>query len=166
MAGRRYGIAWAVGWRTVMPLVALSLLSAGCSPRQSTESRGPAPQAPAAPAAPALAPAPQRAVESYLQAAAQSSGQEMYALLAESERKDHEAEDLAKDARKHYPSGATWEVLKTEVNGTVADVIVEFKGADVDPNPYRFTLSQENGAWRITHAPEVEGGGADIKIKL
>jgi hypothetical protein len=105
-------------------------------------------------------------VDSFLQAARTGNGQDMLALLASGLQGKNSAKDLSEGIPSHYPAGTSWEVLKEETHGAVSDVVVEFKGAQVDPNPFRFTLTREGDVWRITHAPDVKEGGGGIKIKL
>jgi len=49
-----------------------------------------------------------------------------------------------------------------------ARVIVEVKGAELDPNPATFTLAHENGGWRIAVSPELNERkrNGDIHIKF
>ena len=71
-------------------------------------------------------------------------------------------------AHDRYSPGMTWEVLKEESSGDSASVVVDFKGAKVEPNPYRFTLTQEANEWRIVQSPELheDDDRDDIEIKL
>jgi hypothetical protein len=41
-----------------------------------------------------------------------------------------------------------------------------FKGAKVDPNPYRFTLIREAGDWWIVQSPELHGEDRKDRIKI
>lgn len=121
------------------------------------------------PSAPALTkPASQQVVEEYLKAAASADGARMYALIGGSERKNETPETLRKTAADRYSSGMTYEVLKTEETDNSSEVVVEFKGAKVDPNPTKFTLTRENGEWRIVDSPELhereKHGGIHIKL--
>jgi hypothetical protein len=46
-------------------------------------------------------------------------------------------------------------------------VVVDFRNAKVDPNPYRFTLTREAGEWRIVQSPELHETADDgMRIKL
>jgi len=106
-------------------------------------------------------------VEEYLRAAGSADGQRMYALIASSERDDESPDTLRETAAERYSAGMTWEVLKADENGSASDVIVEFQGAKVVPNPYRFTLTREAGEWRIVQSPELHEEKKDgIKIDL
>lgn len=111
---------------------------------------------------------PQRVVEDYLKAASTADGSRMHALIGAGERDDETPETLRKTAADRYSSNFSWDVLKTEETGNTAKVIVDVKGAKVDPNPTTFTLTQENGEWRIVDSPELnerEKNG-DLHIKF
>ncbi len=141
---------------------AVALTVGGCGGQNI---RATSPQAPAPAPAP-LKPASQTVVEEYLRAAAAADGQSMYSLLATSERRDETPQSLKDTAHDRYSPGMTWQILKVEETGNTSNIIVEFKGAKVDPNPYRFTLTQEAGAWRVVQTPELHEDDNDIKIKL
>jgi hypothetical protein len=139
------------------------LLSGGCA------ERGPAGGGSGALRVPApIASGPSVVVEGYLKAATRADGAGMYARIATSERDDESPKTLADTARDRYATGTTWEILKTEEKGSAADVVVDFKRAKVDPNPYRFTLTREAGEWRIVQSPELheEEKSDGIKIKI
>lgn len=147
------------------------LFVAGCAPSSSPGSPGSSPPSAApVPSTPKPAtPASQAVVEQYLRAATQADGDRMNALLAGSERKDHDARSLRKDASENYSSGATWQVLKTDEQGDTSEVTVDIKGGKVDPNPFKFVLTREAGEWRIVKSPEVkhdEHHGPSIHIRL
>src|SRR5687768_3352395 len=74
-------------------------------------------------------------VEDYLKAATAADGSTMYGLIASSERERESPETLRDTAKDRYSPATKWEVLKTEESGTTSQVTVEFKGAEVDPNP-------------------------------
>ena len=107
-------------------------------------------------------------VAEYLRAASRADGAGMYALIASSERDDESPETLGDTARERYSTDTTWQVLKTDERASKSDVVVDFKGAKVDPNPYRFTLTREAGEWRIVQSPELheEDKDDDISIKF
>ncbi|HEU4754222.1 MAG TPA: hypothetical protein VFU47_14020 [Armatimonadota bacterium] len=150
-------MALARHWFVYLPVAALALGLCGCRQGDRTVS-----------AASRAGSGPRAVVEQYLQAASRADGASMYALIAGSERDDESPTTLADTARDRYSTGATWDVLKTEPAGTTAKVIVELKGAKVDPNPTTFTLTQENGEWRIVDSPELherdKNGGIHIKL--
>jgi hypothetical protein len=114
----------------------------------------------------AAAPASRSVVENYLKAASAADGATMYGLIATSERKRESPESLHDTAKDRYSPSTTWEVLKTDESGTTSQVTVEFKGADVDPNPTRFTLSKESGEWRIVDSPELHEREKDGRIRI
>lgn len=119
------------------------------------------------PAIPAVS-ASQRVVEDYLKAASAGDGARMFGLLAASERDDETPKTLGKTALDRYSSATKWEVLKAEENGGTSEVVVDVKGAKVEPNPTKFTLTRENGEWRIVDSPELrerEKNG-DLHIKF
>ncbi len=105
-------------------------------------------------------------VEDYLKAASAADGATMYGLIAASERKSESPESLGDTAKDRYSPATKWEVLKAEESGSTAQVTVEFKGADVDPNPTRFTLSKESGQWRIVDSPELHEREKDGRIRI
>lgn len=147
----------------------VALLSGGCG---SATSGGGTTSAPS-PTAPAPLPKPlvsgsRGVVEEYLKAASEADGAKMYALVAASERKSESPDSLHDTAEDRYATGTSWEVLKTEESDSTSKVIVEVKGAKVEPNPYTFTLSKEAGEWRIVQSPELheEDKPGRIKIKL
>jgi hypothetical protein len=113
-------------------------------------------------------PEARKVVDEYLHAAAAGDGDRMYALIASSERKNETPRTLTDTARDRYKPGMTWDVLKTDQGDSSGTVVAEFKGADVEPNPYRFTLTRENGEWRIVQSPELheEDKPGRIKIEL
>jgi hypothetical protein len=151
--------AWSIPY--ILPGLVVLLALAGCAREQDAD--GPGVARPAA----VIAPESQRVVEEYLRAASQTSGAEMYALIAASERDDETPESLKDTAHDRYSPATTWSVLKTEEKENAAEVIVEFQGAKVDPNPYRFTLTREAGEWRIVQSPELHEDDSDgIEIKL
>ena len=149
----------------LLAVVAGALL-AGCGPNDRTVNA----QSPSSrPSAPAIVkPASQQVVEDYLKAAASADGARMYALIGAGNRKDETPESLRKTAADRYSSSMTYEVLKTEETDNSSEVVVEFKGAKVDPNPTKFTLTRENGEWRIIDSPELhereKHGGIHIKL--
>ncbi|MGV3720114.1 MAG: hypothetical protein ACO1SX_04315 [Actinomycetota bacterium] len=110
----------------------------------------------------------QRVVEDYLKAASTADGSRMHALMGAGERPNETPETLRKTAADRYSSNFSWDVLKAEETGDTAKVIVEVKGAEVDPNPTTFTLTRENGEWRITDSPELNERqkNDDIHIKF
>lgn len=118
-------------------------------------------------AAPAVSGA-QRVVEDYLKAASNADGAGMFALIGAGERDDETPETLRKTAADRYSSEISWDVLKAEESGAGAKVIVEIKGAEVDPNPTTFTLARENGEWRIIDSPELNERkkNGDLHIKF
>ena len=145
---------------------AAGALLAGCGPVDRTVNA----QSPSSrPSLPAITkPASQQVVEDYVKAAASADGSRMYALIGGSERKDETPETLRKTAADRYSTNMTYEVLKAEETDNSSEVIVEFKGAKVDPNPTKFTLTRENGEWRIVDSPELhereKNGGIHIKL--
>lgn len=154
-----------------LPLACLGtlLMTAGCvqTERVSGSSNPSITVTPAKPPAP-LTPASQKVVEDYLRAGTEGDGAAMYALIANSERKNETPETLTRTAHDRYSGSTTWQILKSKESGNVGEVVVDYKGAHVDPNPFRFTLTREAGEWRIVQAPELhererEGG---IRIKL
>lgn len=137
----------------------------GCTSTISGDSRGGS--VVTRPAIPAVS-ASQRVVEDYLRAASSGDGARMYGLIASSERENETPKTLGKTAADRYSTATKWEVLKTEENGSTSDVVVDVTGAHVDPNPTKFTLTRENGEWRIVDSPELherEKNG-DIHIKF
>ena len=151
-------------FRYILPATTMMLALAGCS-RSRTEPGGPGAAGPP----PATMTSGSRAVvEQYLQAAAKADGAAMYALIASSERKDEGPKTLADTAQGRYSPQTSWETLKTEEKGSTSQVVVEIKGAKVQPNPYKFTLSREAGEWRIVQSPELheEDQHDGIKIKF
>jgi len=111
---------------------------------------------------------PRQVVEDYLRSAAKADGSGMYALLGSGERDDETPESLRKTAADRYTAGMKWDVLKATETGSRAEVVVDFQGAKVDPNPTKFALTRENGEWRIVDSPELnerEKNG-DIHIKF
>lgn len=92
----------------------------------------------------------------------------MYALVSSGERGGETPETLRKTAADRYSSATTWEVLKTSESGGTSEVVVDFHGAKVDPNPSTFTLTRENGEWRIVDSPELherqKEGGIHIRL--
>jgi hypothetical protein len=100
-------------------------------------------------------PGARRTVDSYLRAAEDGDGQWMYALLASSERLRVDPATLASAARLSYSRDPEWDVLKAAEQDGAAEVVVQFKRADVEANPYRFILAREAGEWRILQAPEL-----------
>jgi hypothetical protein len=153
-------------WPTVAVVVCLIAAGVvgGCANRgQQTEQSGGV-EAPALP----VTSGPRAVVENYLKAATSGDGAGMYALIASSERDDESPKTLGDTARDRYSPATTWQILKVEEQGSSAHVIAEFKGAKVDPNPYRFTLSREADEWRIVQSPELheEERDADIQIKF
>lgn len=112
--------------------------------------------------------ASQRVVEEYLRAASEGDGARMYGLIASSERNNETPTSLGKTAADRYSTGTRWEVLKAEERGSTSEVVVDVKGAKVEPNPTKFTLTRENGEWRIVDSPELherEKNG-DLHIKF
>jgi hypothetical protein len=111
---------------------------------------------------------PQRVVEEYLKAASTADGARMYGLIASSERDNESPETLRKTAADRYSTDLSWEVLKAEESGDTAKVVVEVKQAKVEPNPTTFTLTRENGEWRIVDSPELhereKRGGIHIDL--
>jgi hypothetical protein len=142
--------------------VLVGLALAGCSNAGREPEGGTTATAP-----PVTAPGPDTVVENYLRAASKADGDEMYALIATSERKDETPDSLRKTAADRYSPDITWKVTKTEEKDSTAEVMVKIEGAKVDPNPYRFTLTREAGEWRIVQSPELHETDKDgIKIKL
>jgi hypothetical protein len=154
-------IRWGSSWAAVV--IGMLILAGGCAPRDTTGGGAGTARVPAP-----IAAGPQAVVEEYLRAATRADGAGMYARIATSERHDESPKTLADTARDRYSTGTTWEILKTEEKGSAADVVVDFKGARVDPNPYRFTLTREAGEWRIVQSPELheEEKSDGIKIKI
>jgi hypothetical protein len=146
-------------------ILAVSLGLGGCADSRRS---GGAEDGPRIPKPSVLKSGPRAVVEDYLKAAARADGAGMYALIATSERDDESPQSLADTAHDRYSPNMTWEVLKEAARSSSSDVVVDFKGAKVEPNPYRFTLTQEAGEWRIVQSPELhEDDGRDrIKIKL
>lgn len=105
-------------------------------------------------------------VEDYLKAATAADGATMYGLIASSERERESPETLRDTAKDRYSPATKWEVLKAEESGTTSQVTVEFKGAEVDPNPTRFTLTKENKEWRIVDSPELHEREKDGRIRI
>lgn len=117
--------------------------------------------------APALVSGPNTVVEDYLRAASKADGAAMYALIATSERKDETPDSLRKTAADRYSPDITWKITKTDEKESSAAVVAEIKGAKVDPNPYRFTLTREAEEWRIVQSPELHETEKDgIRIKF
>jgi hypothetical protein len=145
-------------------LLAVLLALGGCA--NSRSGGGPDSGATTKPAI--MTSAPRSVVEEYLKAAASADGARMYALIATSERDDETPQSLGDTAHDRYSPNTTWEILKEENTGSSASVVVDFKGAKVAPNPYRFTLTQEADEWRIVQSPELheDDDRNDIKIKL
>jgi hypothetical protein len=142
------------------------LLAAGLGGCTSTIS-GDSPGRVSRPVIPAVS-ASQRVVEDYLRAASEADGARMYGLIASSERNNETPTTLRKTAADRYSTGTKWEVLKAEERGSTSEVVVDVKGAKVDPNPTKFTLTRENGEWRIVDSPELherEKNG-DLHIKF
>ena len=133
---------------------------AGCAPSR---------EVPVSAQSPALSlSGPQRVVENYLKAATSADGAAMYGLIASSERDDESPKTLGDTARDRYTPSTRWEVLKTEERDSTARVIVDVKGAEVEPNPTTFSLTREAGEWRIIDSPELherEKSGR-LRIKL
>jgi len=149
----------------VLGVGALAAALGGCTSTISGDSRGGT--VVTRPAIPAIS-ASQRVVEDYLRAASSGDGARMYGLIASSEREDESPKTLGKTAADRYSTATRWEVLKTEEHGSTSEVVVDVKGAHVDPNPTRFTLTRENGEWRIVDSPELherEKNG-DLHIKF
>jgi hypothetical protein len=112
--------------------------------------------------------ASQRVVEDYLKAASTGDGARMYGLIASSERERESPTTLGKTAADRYSPSTKWEVLKTRETGSTSEVVVDMKGAKVEPNPTKFTLTRESGEWRIVDSPELherEKNG-DLHIKF
>jgi hypothetical protein len=105
-------------------------------------------------------------VEDYLKAASAADGATMYGLIATSERERESPETLHDTAKDRYSPSTKWEVLKTEESGSTSQVTVEIKGADVDPNPTRFTLTKEGGQWRIVDSPELHEREKDGRLRI
>ena len=115
----------------------LTLLLGGCAPGR---------EAPVSAQSPVLTlSGPQRVVEDYLKAATSGDGAAMYGLIASSERDDESPKTLGDTARDRYTPSTRWEVLKTEERDSTARVVVDVKGAEVDPNPTTFSLTREAG---------------------
>jgi hypothetical protein len=108
----------------------------------------------------------QAVVEGYLRAATQADGAEMYALIATSERDEETPQSLRETAADRYSSNTTWKIVKVEQKESTSEVVAEFKGAKVEPNPYTFVLTKEAGEWRIVQSPELHEDDDDIQIKL
>jgi hypothetical protein len=143
----------------------LAVALGGCTTTISGDSRGHT--VTARPGLPAIA-ASQRVVEDYLRAASTADGARMYGLIASSERENETPKTLGKTAAGRYSTATKWEVLKTEEQGSTSEVVVDVKGAQVEPNPTKFTLTRENGEWRIVDSPELherEKNG-DLHIKF
>ncbi|MCC2669649.1 MAG: hypothetical protein K0Q72_2120 [Armatimonadetes bacterium] len=142
----------------------LALAVGGCTSSISGDSGASGTTRPAVP----VISGPRATVEDYLKAATSADGARMYALIASSERDDESPQTLRKTAADRYSTATKWEVLKTTDNGSTGEVIVEVKGAKVDPNPTRFTLTRESGEWRIVDSPELhereKDGGIHIKL--
>jgi hypothetical protein len=152
----------------LLAATAALLMLAGCTgPAAPPSGSAPPATSPPQPVAAAV-PGSQRVVEAYLKAAADGDGAGMYALIADSERKRETPKSLGKTAKDRYSSATTWEVLKTEESASSSEVIADTKGAKVDPNPTKFTLTRENGEWRIVESPELhereKNGGIHIKL--
>lgn len=148
-------------YRTLTTLLGIGLLTAsGCAERTGTTgaSRAPAVE---------IASASRGVVEEYLQAAAKADGARMYALLATSERRDETPDSLRKTAADRYSAEITWEIEGVNEQANSSTVVALIRGAkDVEPNPYRFTLTKEGGEWRIVQSPELHEDDDDIKIKI
>ena len=156
------------------------LAGVGCAPPQpgAEVTITPAPASPAsAPVSPPIATrkarsmgslfsGSQRVVEDYLKAARIADGAAMYALIAGSERESETPDSLRKTAADRYRSDTTWEILKTEEKGGASHVVVDFKSADVKPNPVKFTLTKEGGEWRIVDSPELHEREKDGRIRI
>jgi len=127
----------------------LTVALGGCTSTISGDSRvGSRPLIPAVSAS-------QRVVEEYLRAASNSDGARMYGLIASSERERESPTTLGKTAADRYSAATKWEVLKAEEHGSTSEVVVDVKGAQVEPNPTKFSLTRENGEWRIVDSPEL-----------
>jgi hypothetical protein len=138
----------------------LALLVGGCAPGR---------EAPVSAQSPSLTVSgPRRVVEEYLKAATSGDGAAMYGLIATSERDDESPQTLGDTARDRYTPSTRWEVLKTEERDSTARVVVDVKGAEVDPNPTTFSLTREAGEWRIIDSPELHEREKDdgLRIKL
>ena len=149
--------------RTVVAICAIAAgLSAGCVIR----TEGGAPGTPPRVRVERVASGSRAVVEDYLKAAAAADGATMYGLIATSERGRESPETLRDTAKDRYSPATKWEVLKAEESGSTSQVTVEFKGADVDPNPTRFTLTKENNEWRIVDSPELHEREKDGRIRI
>lgn len=151
-----------IRYRALALLLLIGLIgAAGCT--------GPAPErTTGAGSTPAAIVSESRAVvEEYLRAAAKADGAGMYALLATSERKDETPDSLRKTAADRYSADITWEIEKVDEQASSSTVVTQIRGAkDVEPNPYRFTLTKESGEWRIVQSPELHEDDGDIKIQI
>jgi hypothetical protein len=148
--------------RAVMCAIALGLC-AGCVIR--TGGRGASGASPSIHVESAVS-GSRAVVEDYLKAASAADGATMYGLIASSERRRESPETLRDTAKDRYSPATKWEVLKAEESGSTSQVTVELKGADVDPNPTRFTLTKEDGQWRIVDSPELHEREKDGRIRI
>lgn len=152
-----------IGGGVAAGVVAAALSGCGNNPRIDA-ANNPNPQTPKI-TIPAV-PGSRRVVEDYLRAASSGDGAAMYALIASSERDRESPETLGDTARDRYSPAMKWEILKAEESGSTAEVVVDFQGAKVDPNPSRFTLTREAGEWRIVDSPELHEREKNAKGKL
>jgi hypothetical protein len=157
MRDRRYSV------RILWLGLAVVFAVAGCAgPRRDRAGNG------NGASAPAVVSDSRAVVQEYLEAATKADGTRMYALIATSERDDESPDSLRDTAADRYRPDTTWYIEKVDEQASTSTVVVRLNGVkNVDPNPYRFTLTKEGGEWRIVQSPELHEtkGGLRIEIK-